>query len=63
MRKAIRNMHSDRKVPPRFCDVIIDGDRIYLEKKINKKSYEKILWDDVVYQVEEAIKLNNNHIS
>ena len=54
MRKAIRNLHSDKPIPPRFCDVIVDGDKVYLEKKTDKAKYETILWDDVLYQVEAA---------
>ena len=39
---------------PRFCDAIVDEDKIYLEKKTSSGGYETILWDDVVYQVESA---------
>ena len=35
----IRNLHSDKQVPPRFCDVVIDNGKVYLEKNgIVKKS-------------------------
>lgn len=53
IKRAIRNLHSDRPTSPRFCDVVVDGDKIYLEQKKDKK-YEKIPWEDVVYQVEAA---------
>lgn len=53
-RQAIRNLHTSRNTPPRFCDVIIEGDKVFLEKKSDKNKYEKIPWDDVVYQVEAA---------
>lgn len=54
----IRDLHSDKQTPPRFCDVIIEGDEIFLEKKSDKNKYEKIPWDDVVYQVEAAKAAN-----
>lgn len=51
---AIRNLHSDKPIPPRFCDVVIEDGKIFLEKKTDKKQFEKIPWEDVVYQVETA---------
>lgn len=57
----IRNLHSNKQVPPRFCDVVIDDGNIFLEKKIDKNKYEKIPWEDVVYQVEVA-KASNHKI-
>ena len=51
---AIRNLHSDKPIPPRFCDVVIEDGKIFLEKKTDKKQSEKIPWEDVVYQVETA---------
>ena len=51
---AIRNLHSDNPIPPRFCDVVIEDGKIFLEKKTDKKQFEKIPWEDVVYQVETA---------
>ena len=51
---AIRNLHSDKPIPPRFCDVVIEDGQIFLEKKTDKKQFEKIPWEDVVYQVETA---------
>lgn len=50
----VRDLHSSRTMQPRFCDVIVDEDKIYLEKKTPSGGYETILWDDVVYQVESA---------
>lgn len=58
IKKAIRNLHSSKPVPPRFYDVIVEGEKIFLEKKNNKNKYEKILWEDVVYQVESAKAVN-----
>ncbi|MDY4784092.1 hypothetical protein [Pygmaiobacter massiliensis] len=58
MKRPIRDLHSDRPTPPRFCDVIVEGDHIFLEKKSDKNKYEKIPWEDVVYQVEAAKAAN-----
>ena len=56
MRKSpIRDLHSSKPNKPRFCDVLVENGQIYLEKKSDKNKYEKILWDDVVYQV-DAVK-------
>lgn len=57
IRQPIRNLHSSKIMPPRFCDVIVDGEKVYLEQKISKDKYEKIPWDDVVYQVEAAKRI------
>ncbi|MEA4972340.1 MAG: hypothetical protein VB119_04090 [Candidatus Metalachnospira sp.] len=54
IKKPIRNLHSDKPVPPRVFDVVIDGDRVDLEIKTEKNKYEKIPWEDVLYQVEAA---------
>lgn len=59
MKKPIRNLHSNKEVPPRFCDVVIDDGRIYLEKK-EKNIYEKIPWEDVTHQVNIAISEYKN---
>lgn len=56
MRQAIRNLNSDKPIPPRFCDVIIDGDDVQLEVKTDKDKYETISWEDMKYQVNAAIK-------
>ena len=59
MRKSpIRDLHSPKPNKPRFCDVLIEDGKVYLEKKNDKKEYEKILWDDVVYQVDAAKAVN-----
>lgn len=59
-KRPIRDLHSDKQTPPRFCDVVIENDQVYLEQKRDKNKYEKIRWEDVVYQVEafkeESIK-------
>ena len=54
MKRPIRDLHSERQPPPRFCDVVVEGEKVYLEQKKDKNKYVKISWDDVVYQVEAA---------
>lgn len=56
MRQAIRNLSSSKPTPPRFCDVIIEGDDVQLEVKTDKYKYETISWEDMQYQVNAAIK-------
>lgn len=58
VKKPIRNLHSTKPVPPRFCDVVIENNVVFLEKKIDKNKYEKIPWEDVVFQVEAAKAVN-----
>ena len=59
IRRPIRNLHSNKPTQPRFCDVIVEDNKIYLEQKKDKNKYEKILWEDVVYQVEAAKAANH----
>ena len=56
VKRPVRDLHSTKPVPPRFCDVIVEDGQVFLEKKNEKKQYEKIPWDDVVYQVQAAVK-------
>ncbi len=58
VKRAVRDLHSDRQTPVRFCDVVVDGDKVYLEQKNNKNKYIRIAWEDVVYQVEAAKAAN-----
>ena len=58
IRKPVRDLHSESSVPPRFCDVIIDSGRIFLELKgthNGRPAISRIRWEDVVLQV-EALK-------
>lgn len=57
VKKPIRNLHSEKQNPPRVFDVIIENGEVNLEVKTDKNKYEKIPWDDVVYQVEAAKKI------
>ncbi len=57
-KRPIRDLHSDTRSQKRFCDVVIDGDEIYLEKKVGRNGYEIIAWKDVVYQVDAAKEID-----
>lgn len=54
IRKPIRNLRSNKDMPTRVFDVVIEGDNVDLEIKLNNKKFERIAWDDVIYQVELA---------
>ncbi|MEI3219695.1 MAG: hypothetical protein V8S08_08915 [Lachnoclostridium sp.] len=43
MRQAIRNLSSSKPTPPRFCDVIIEGDDVQLEVKTDKYNTDDLL--------------------
>ena len=58
IKRPLRDLHSDKEVQPRFCDVIVEGEKVYLEQKKDKNRYVKISWEDVVYQVEAARAVN-----
>lgn len=62
IRQPIRNLHTFRAMPPRFCDVIVDGEKVYLEQKISKDKYVTIPWDDVVHQVKAAIAVDREKL-
>jgi hypothetical protein len=49
-------------MPPRFCDVIVDGEKVYLEQKISKDKYVTIPWEDVVHQVKAAIAVDKEKL-
>ena len=55
-RIPIRNYRSSKPQAPRCFDVIIDGNKAYLEVKVGKEGRrELILWEDVLAQVKEAL--------
>ena len=60
IKKPIRSLHSEKQNPPRVFDVIVEGIEVNLEVKTDKNKYERISWDDVVYQVEAAKKIAIN---
>jgi hypothetical protein len=49
-------------MPPRFSDVIVDGEKVYLEQKISKDKYVTIPWEDVVHQVKAAIAVDKEKL-
>jgi len=55
----IRNLHSNKPMPPRFCDVVFEDGKVFLEVKTDKNKFEKIPWKDVVVQVEAAIDIES----
>lgn len=54
--RPIRDLHSDKRIQPLFCKVIIDGNKVTLESKGKDNKKQSISWSDVVYQVEAAIE-------
>ncbi len=60
VKRPIRSLHSNKQNPPRVFDVIVEDGEISLEVKTDKNKYEKIPWEDVVYQVEAAKKIAVN---
>lgn len=56
VKKPVRNLHSEKQTPPRVFDVIVQNGKVDLEVKTDKNKYEKIPWEDVVYQVEAAMQ-------
>jgi len=58
IKQPIRSLNTSKPVPPRFCDVVIDGEKVYLEQKVSKNKYITIYWDDIVHQVESVIERN-----
>lgn len=41
IKTPIRNLHSDKLVPPRFCDVVIEDGKVFLEKSWIRTSTKK----------------------
>ncbi len=64
MKRAIRNLSSKKLVPTHLFDVVIDEANpqvIYIEQKVvdrkDGKTYtERALWNDVINQVESAVR-------
>lgn len=63
IRKPIRNLNSNKSIPPRFCDVIIKGKNVVLEVKQDRNKFETIAWEDLKFQVENEIKKYNSQQS
>lgn len=62
IKQPIRNLRTSRPVPQRFCDVVVDGEEVYLEQKIGKDKYVTILWEDLEYQVKSVIEINEKKL-
>lgn len=62
MRKEILNLHSTKPKPPRVFDVIVDETGTEIEIKNSKDEFERIPWDDVVFQVKAAQEVANKEI-
>ena len=64
MKRAIRNLSSKKLVPTHLFDVVIDEANpqvVYIEQKVidrkDGKAYtERALWNDVINQVESAVR-------
>ena len=56
IRIPIYNLHSGKASPQRYCDLIIDGENIQIEKKQSKEKYDTIPWEDLWYQVNAALQ-------
>ena len=58
IRRPIRNLASNKPVPTRLFDLLIDEEhpeRIFIEQKVDKKTTERVPWEEVKHQVESAI--------
>ncbi len=55
--RSIRSYTSNKPVPPHFCDVAIDGGKVFLIRRDPcPDDCEVIAWEDVKDQVERAIR-------
>ena len=54
--RPVRDLHSDKRIQPLFCKVIVDGDNVTLESKGKDNKKQTISWKDMVHQVEAAIE-------
>ena len=57
LERSIRDLHSSKNIPPLFCKAMVDDDKkVILESKGKGNEVKRIRWEDLVYQVESAIK-------
>lgn len=59
-RISIRNKNSIYKRNPRIFDVVLIGKKVYFEVKTGKDQTERIPFEDVIDQVETAVKHETN---
>lgn len=58
IKRPIFSFSDDKPTPLRVFDVVVEGNKVDLEIKNNKKRIVKIPWDEVVSQVEAAKAAN-----
>ena len=58
VKRPILCFGDEKPTPQRVFDVVVEGNKVDLEIKNDKKKIVKIPWDDVVYQVEAAKAAN-----
>lgn len=59
-RFSIYNLHNGQRSPTKYCDLVIDGDSVLLEKKQSKEKYDTIPWSDLRYQVDQVLNQNKS---
>ena len=60
-RVSIRNRHSKYKSNPRVFDVVLIGQKVFFEVKTGKDQTERILFEDVIEQVKNAVHQEQNN--
>ena len=58
IKRPILSFSKERPTPQRVFDVVVDGNKIDLEIKNERKKIVKIPWNEVVSQVEAAKAAN-----
>lgn len=58
VKRPILSFSNERPTPQRVFDVVVEGNKVDLEIKNDKKKIVKIPWDEVVSQVEAAKAAN-----
>ena len=61
-RVSIRNRHSKYKSNPRVFDVVLIGQKVFFEVKTGKDHTERIPFEDVIEQVENAVLQEQNNV-
>lgn len=58
IKRPILSFSSEKPTPQRVFDVVVEGNKVDLEIKNDKKKIVKIPWNEVVSQVEAAKAAN-----
>lgn len=61
-RVSIRNRHSKYKSNPRVFDVVLIGQKVFFVVKTGKDQTERIPFEDVIEQVENAVLQEQNNV-